>query len=356
MHHDNGIISETRRAAETPKRIIDAEGKAVFGTFQSEFEELNLLDAAHPTSVPDWLNKERLTLWEATEVNLKEGVLLAVICDMGLFGKTLNVFWDRRTNRIYYFDTNLPSEETCIAPNLIGNCIAHARTENSEVQYVNAFDHGRVSLSGQHEGTDGSMAYRFQLNKVCQPSIVSIPFGDNRPLYTEKQMFTVTGELTLNGETFTADESCTAIIDDHRGYYPRKMHYDWVTGMANTAQYGCLGVNLTRNQSIDQVRYNENLIFMEQENSLLPPVYFKRNPESKDFHGQGRWHIRDDHHMVNVNFHVQNQLPMIIHAGAVNVDYYIQFGELSGYVRMEDGTRIILDGMMGMGEDKSMLL
>ena len=32
------------------------------------------------------------------------------------------------------------------------------------------------------------------------------------------------------------------------------------------------------------------------------------------------------------------------------------FGELEGYLRDEDGKKDILDGMMGMGEDKSLLL
>jgi hypothetical protein len=47
---------------------------------------------------------------------------------------------------------------------------------------------------------------------------------------------------------------------------------------------------------------------------------------------------------------------MNIHALVVKADYYIAFGELEGYVRDEDGRQYILDGMMGMGEDKTMLL
>ena len=186
------------------------------------------------------------------------------------------------------------------------------------------------------------------------PSVVSIPFGKNRPLYTEKALFKVKGSLTLNGETMTADENTTAIIDDHRGYYPRKMHYDWVTTMGLTDQ-GYMGVNLTRNQSVDQEQYNENLIWKEDGNSLLPPVHFSRTPESRDFSGSGEWHVRDDHHMVHVDFVVRNQIAMIIRAGIVTADYHVSFGEMRGWVRKEDGTKIVLDGMMGMGEDKSML-
>jgi hypothetical protein len=32
----------------------------------------------------------------------------------------------------------------------------------------------------------------------------------------------------------------------------------------------------------------------------------------------------------------------------------VVFGEIKGYIRDTDGTKYILDGMMGMGEDKSL--
>ena len=59
--------------------------------------------------------------------------------------------------------------------------------------------------------------------------------------------------------------------------------------------------------------------------------------------------------MVRIRFTVQGISPMILHAGVISIDYHVSFGELGGYVRDEDGTMYILDGMMGMGEDKTML-
>ena len=48
---------------------------------------------------------------------------------------------------------------------------------------------------------------------------------------------------------------------------------------------------------------------------------------------------------------------MITHAKPiVNIDYFVAFGELEGYLMDEDGNKYILDGMMGMGEDKTLLL
>ena len=155
------------------------------------------------------------------------------------------------------------------------------------------------------------------------------------------------------------DEDSAAIIDDHRGYYPRKAHYDWVSTMGTININGekkMFGFNLTHNQSTNEEDYNENLIFLEGRTSLLPPVKFTRSIESKDFVNFSEWTVKDEHDMVNLKFKVYGVNPMIMHAGVVNIDYYVAWGELEGYLRDEDGTKYVLDGMMGIGEDKTLLL
>jgi len=60
--------------------------------------------------------------------------------------------------------------------------------------------------------------------------------------------------------------------------------------------------------------------------------------------------------MVNLKFKVYGLNPMITHAFIINIDYYVAWGVLEGYLRDEEGNKIILDGMMGMGEDKRLLI
>ncbi len=366
-------IDPKRRSVSTPKDLVDQDGKIVFGTFDKEFETMELVRAKHPTKAPDCLNRIRLTLWEATEVNLKHGVLLSAVCDMGLFGKTLNVFYDKRTHKVYTWDTNLRSKDAVIAPNLINGSVCEAYSRKGFVKYVNNFEVGKAHLTGKQTGkcfvdskeysNKESIEFDFELERISKPSVVSIPFpySDNRTLYSQKDFFRAKGRLVINGEEMLSDDDTTAIIDDHRGYYPRLSHYDWVTTMGVREDNGdkkFFAFNLTRNQSIDQSKYNENLIFLEGETSILPPVTFTRTVESKDFlkKGYSEWTIKDDYDMVNVKFKVYNLNAMILHAVVAKIDYYITFGELEGYVRDEDGTKYVLDGMMGMGEDKTWLL
>ena len=377
------FISPKRRAVPTPKDLVDKDGKVVFGTFESEFETMELLRAKKPTRAPQFLNKFKLTLWEATEVHLKDGVLLAVVCDMGIFGKQLNMFYDKRSKKVYCWDTQIKSKDTVIAPNLINGAEAKAESEFGFVKYVNNFQDGKADLSGKHTGKclitpydervksdskvikenygEATIEYDFKLTRLSKPCVASIPFpySDNRTLYSQKDFFKAEGKLIINGEEMLSDDETTAIIDDHRGYYPRKAHYDWVTTMGKCEVNGekkWLAFNLTHNQSTNETDYNENLIFLEGRTSILPPVKFERSVASADFTNYSEWTVKDEFGMVDLKFKVYGINPMIMHAGVVNIDYYVTWGELEGYLMDEDGTKYDLTGMMGMGEDKTLLL
>ena len=213
------FISEKRRAVPTPKDLVDENGKVVFGTFDKEFETMELLRAKKPTKAPDFLRKFKLTLWEATEVHLKNGVLLAVVCDMGIFGKQLNMFYDKRSKTVYCWDTQIKSKDTVIAPNLLNGSVAEAASDVGFVKYVNDFQDGKAQLSGKHTGKclitvpneekkasesvkdnwgEATIEYDFKLTNLSDPCVVSIPFpySDNRTLYSQKNFFKAEGKLS----------------------------------------------------------------------------------------------------------------------------------------------------------------
>ncbi len=351
-------ISSKRRSVPTPKSIVDEKGQCVFGTFDKEFIDLDLLRAKKPTRAPSFLNKTRFTAWEAMEVNLKDCVVLTALCDMGLFGINLTLFYDKRTKKVHTFSTNLPSKKTYISPNLLESNKTQATHKNGFILFENNFGEGKCSVKGNHKNKKGeNIQYDFLLERVSLPCVVSIPFGKNRPLYSQKDFFAAQGKIIFNGEEFLSDENSTAIIDDHKGYYPRRMHYDWVTTLGRdfNGEKKYFAFNLTRNQSINQEDYNENLIWMQDKISLLPPVTFQKNILTKDFKGEAIWKIKDEHDMVNIEFKIEDIYRNEIHALIIDTQYYVAFGTLSGFVRDEEGNKISVDGLTGIGEDKSML-
>ena len=90
------FISPKRRSVPTPKDMV-VDGKCVFGTFDKEFETMDMLHIDGPTAAPNEMNHIKFSCWEATEVNFKEGLLLTAFADMGIYGAILTIWYDKRT-------------------------------------------------------------------------------------------------------------------------------------------------------------------------------------------------------------------------------------------------------------------
>lgn len=346
------VLSKKREVVPTPDNVIDELGNCYFGTFDTEFKNMDFLKVNKPSRFPNCLNKAKLTLWEAAEINFDKITVLTAVCDMALFGTALTVVYDKRTKKCTYWQEMLiPNSKAEIAKNLLNGSETLSHGKNVLVKFINNFQNGEAIVTGTAKSKkDGMIDYRVKLNRVSLPSIVNIPFDTNRPLYSQKDLFKVEGYIDFNGERFYADENSTAIIDDHRGYYPRDSHYDWVTTMGKKEIDGkeqYFGFNLTRNQSINQDDYNENLIWFEGNTTLLTPVVFKHITDKL-------WNIKDEYGMVDITFDIGDEFLMKVTTGIINIDYHITFGSLKGYVCDPDGNKYILDGMTGIGEDKTL--
>ena len=353
------FISPIRRSVPTPRDMV-ADGKCVFGTFDKEFETMDMLHIDRPTAAPNEMNHIKFSCWEATEVNFEEGLLLTACADMGIYGAILTIWYDKRTKKVTTWNIQLPRDAVHMAGTLVGGSVSEAAGPGGHVRYVNNFQDGQAHLEGKLESADGVLEFNLDLSRLSLPSIVSIPFEDpavrHRPLYSQKDLFHVTGSATLNGEAITIDEKTTGIIDDHKGYYPEQAHYDWLTTLGQH-EGEWFGFNLTRNQSIDQDAYNENLIWLDKATSLLPPITFKRSIPTIDFEDYALWEVKDDHGMVDIKFHVYGVSKLIAKRPPVlDMEYFVVFGELEGFILNEDGKKYILDGMPAMGEDKSLTI
>ena len=142
------FLSDKRIAVPTPNDVVDEFGMCHFGTFESEFPHMNFLKAKRPTSLPDCMNKTRLTLWEATEVNFDNVVLLTAVCDMALFGTALTVLYDKRTKKCVSWQEMFPASKAQISPNLINSSETASKGKKVKLNYVNNFQRGEAIVSG----------------------------------------------------------------------------------------------------------------------------------------------------------------------------------------------------------------
>lgn len=351
-------ISEKRRPAATPKSVVE-DGKVNYGTFDSPFENLNLLHCDKPCGkrMPDFLKSMRLTEWEAFEVHLDEGVLISAVYRMSIGGFSIFVWYDKTERKIYSWRNLVAKKKAYVASQLVDDK-CYCKTKNSEYTIENDFNNGKAHAKGYTKGKDGEFSIDMHFERISPLANGVMPLAKNKdgshrnPLYSEKDFFKAKGTITLNGKAFTTNERSVGIIDDHKGFYPYRAHYDWLTTMGQTDIDGekkHFAFNLTRNQSVNQDDYNENVIWIENESFPMPPVVFSHKNNKKK---ASEWRIVDEKRLglVDVTFKIDKVFYMPI---PFMCYYALPFGVISGYVTDTNGRKYVVDGMIGIGEDKS---
>ena len=353
-------ISEKRIPSPTPASIVE-NGAVHYGTFDEPFKNLNLLDALKPCGgMPGFMKFSRLVEWEAFEVNMDEGALISAVYNTNGMGFSIFVWYDKAEDKIYSWRNVVPKRKARVAAQLVDD-YCYCKTKHSEYRITNDFMNGKAAAKGYSKGKSGTFSIDIKFERISTLANGVMPLAKNKdgsfrnPLYSEKDFFKATGNITVNGKVYITNERSVGIIDDHKGYYPYRAHYAWLTAMDRVEIDGVptyFGFNLTRNQSVDQFNYNENFIWCGDKLFPLPPVVFEHKDGKKK---AKEWHITDEkgEGIVDITFKLNQTFYMPIHLLIMECYYALPFGTISGYVTDTNGKKYSVDGMLGIGEDKT---
>ena len=236
-------VAKERCLKESPNSLI-SNGIANFGSFRSPIKNLNLLEVRNQSKwLLDCFNSLRLTEWEACEINFDTGaIVLAVYKNMRLNGMGILIYFDKLQNKIYSYRRLGLSSMAKVAKSLY-NSVSYIDERGFSLKISNDCENKRAVVEAElFDKENGSLSLHVAINEINMPSVVSIPLGENKPLYSQKSFFKASGSLKFKNKEY--DINGSAIIDDHKGYYPYKAHYDWLTSMGYVEYEGSLTVSL----------------------------------------------------------------------------------------------------------------
>jgi hypothetical protein len=342
-------IPRMRELLEPPAALVE-HGRICFGTYAGPIADTNLIDAQPwALPVPRALRALRLKEWQAFQFGNEQWFFVVALFDAKLMALAQLKAYDREQRRKYLFERQLPGWALRAPRNLLDSSMRWAGG-GASMTFVNRLAAGEIDVAIELPADAERPAISGKLTAHadgCEPEVVCIPFADNRGMYSHKGCLALDGELSIGDRRVRfAPADSFLLMDDHKGYYPRIMRWDWVTGAGFDGSGRRIGLNLTRNDSIDPDRYNENCVWVDGRVKLLPAVKFRRRPELVP----EIWEIRDRAGDVEVDFEIELDGHVRVNAVVIESRYRGPFGRLRGHVR-SGGERIELDGLFGMGED-----
>ncbi len=333
---------------QTPESLINNDGTPNYGTFKNPLKKFNFPQFKRP-GFNKFVKKHRLTSWEVVEASFDEFLFLGVVYKMGIMNFNMFVLYDQAKNEVYHNSKESLFGGVTIANNLLNGSVTRKESKKTKVEFINHFEDGRCDCSGYSISKRKQLSFDLKLKNLSESSIVSIPLTSINPLYTEKDFMSLEGSFKVDGiEKVEQGVKNYAIIDDHRGFYPRKSGYDWLTLMTSLHVDGTevdFALNLTYfYKNIDQVKYNENGYWLNDTYYSLPVVTFKRAGDV--------WTIQDEEGYVNLEMKVKNKYHLYKNFLVVKIDYLLAFGEISGVIIDSNGNEIQIKNVYGIGEER----
>lgn len=338
---------------QAPEALV-VEGKFQFGRYASPPGRLNMLDVSRPYHYPvlRFIKRTRLKDWQAFQFGDERWFFFTALYTAKLFSLVIFYAYDRESKKRHGFKHLIPGKAFSFSDSLSGSRVSWGR-KRKHFSAECFFKDGRIALDMAcvHRNVERSMTGHFEFS--CAPSqsaplSVCLPLGMNRAMYSTKLLMPMTGTFTIGGAEHRFETpAAMGVMDDHKGFYPYILRYDWVSGFGLDAKGRRVGFNLTDNQVRDQERFNENCLWINNRIYSLPPVKVTR-PQG----ASGEWIIQDTEGMVDLVFVPTVPNDLVFNAGLLAADYHGPMGRFRGVIKNGTGEKIDAELLFGAGEQK----
>ncbi len=343
-------MSDHPAGFECPPAVLVQNGRQNLGRFDGPPRRANLIDADYK-GLPRPLRWLRLKEWQAFQIATPRLFVNVALFNAKLMALLQAKVYDRKLGKKFIHERKLSPSAFRVADQLLDSSTRY-QDRHGLLAFTNRIADGRVEIDVDIPANADGPCIRGHVvvhTDRGASQVVSLPFAGDVGMYSHKGMFPVEGELTIGDETHRLGlADALALMDDHKGYYPYVMRWDWVTSATHDAAGRALGFNLTRNQCRDPDTFNENCAWIGDRIGRLPAVTFERQRERQ---AGETWRIKDRDGRVDVVFEPTVPGDVKVNALIVESRYRGPFGQFSGRIEPEGLEAISVDGWFGMGED-----
>jgi hypothetical protein len=342
----------TRKLKSAPA-VLYGETGFEFASFDKPIVNPNLINAQRPYMIPlpralKWM---QLREWQAFQISNGTHFVMVAIYNAKKISLVQFIVYDIVNNKKYRYEKKVAPWSIKVPDGLFGTEASYASNNFSlfakhdlnnnllgltaSIKNMKGLPDVEAKFTGQHDTT------RYQ------PMVVCMPFSEKRAMYSHKCLMPVSGSIQFGNDVIAfPDKISQLIIDDHKGYYPYRTVYDWVTGMGRDENGNIIGFNFTDNQVLDHETNNENCLWQDGQLTTLPPIKVTR-PDGYT----GNWFVKDEYGVVNLEFRPVIHTAVDVNLLIMRSNYQGPYGFFNGFIKNDNRERVQVKELFGMGED-----
>jgi hypothetical protein len=325
------------------------DGRFQIGRHAAPFPKLNFLDADPGSRLGSGLRNLRLKEWQAFQFS--DGRIFGIVAlfDAKFLALVQARVYDSVTGEKHLFEQKVPSSAFTVPDQILDSRMAW-RGREGWMAFETCLRADRAAVGFDLPAQGGGRRLQAQLEfdyRGVEPVVVCLTFDGRRAMYSQKGVAPLSGEVSIGDRTMRLEPATAfGLLDDHRGYYPRIMQWDWLTTGGHLADGTLWGLNLTRNQCEHPERYNENTLWVGGKACPLGPVTFERAGN-----GPGdTWRVTDDRGQVDVTFTIEVDGRVDLNLLVFESRYRGPFGRATGRIAPDGVAPVELAGVVAMGE------
>lgn len=331
-------MSETRKNyLENTVYELVTEGVNHFGTYTSVIENPNLIDQSRPYGfyLPRFIRNLRLKEWQAFQLISDNYFMIGAVYNTKLAGVSQCIIFEIDSGKIYNFSRKtLPFDQHTAWG--LDRTVSYYKSKEHTMAIGNDQASGKFSIYCHHD------YFMLKGSGYLSGDVLSFyhPLKDGNGVYSLKAAMPFNGFIDLGlGKKMLKNASL--IIDDHKGYYNRRMEYRWATG-AKCKDGQVTAFNLCQNHVKKPDIYNENVLWHKGELHHFGPVHVEILDHC--------WMITDEEQRIHLMFYPKADYKMYNNYGLFKVDYLAPMGYFEGAFKLKNGRVVDIEKFLGMTE------
>lgn len=339
-----------RKTARVPNSIV-CKGKANFGTFDNITKEIDIKGMKAPYGgipLPSLISRLRIKSRLNYIFSTNQYIGYSEFFDFKLLGIARFILWNKENQKKCSYFSFMPMRRRFIPHKTSkASCTNFRKSKFMRVFWGSEHEHFALKFNFLGDNVRPSCKGTFFSSKDNQfhtdTLFVSPAPVSSRVSASWLSSMQIQGNITINNQNFQ-ETSGLALMLLNRVYF--KLHtkttFLWALGQLNN-QNLVLQLKISNMDAADSYNYNENILIVDDEKTLLPPVYVTHS-----FGIQKDWVIQDTESMVDLTFSPisleKNTRNLIV----IRTMYTSIFGKFNGVLVNNKGQKFVLRNFYGI--------